>query len=123
SLPPIAGAGSMRFGTFNVGLGFLRKLPRVLVRCSELELDVVDLQEIGDPALLTNRLLPCVPAYAAGPLLAPCWGSAMASRCSWCRHTCPPDWITLLLAHLLTCRHTHCMPSCSAGAQACIRWS
>ena len=41
----------MRVGTFNVGLGFLRKLPRILTRCSELELDVVALQETSDPAL------------------------------------------------------------------------
>ena len=57
----------MRLGTFNVGLGFMRKLPRILSRCSELELDVVALQEIGDPALLTNRLSPYILAYSAGP--------------------------------------------------------
>lgn len=54
-------------GTFNVGLGFLRKIPRIITRCSELSLDVVALQEIGDPALLSTRLSPYLLAYAAGP--------------------------------------------------------
>ena len=58
---------ALRLGTFNVGLGFLRKLPHILTRCAELALDVVALQEVGDPALLSTRLSPYLLAYAAGP--------------------------------------------------------
>src|SRR5688500_14362261 len=58
---------SMRLGSFNVGLGFVRKLPRLLPRCVELNLDVVALQEIGDPALLSTRLSPYSLVYSAGP--------------------------------------------------------
>ena len=47
-----------RLGTFNVGLGFERKLPRILTRCSQLMLDAVALQEIGDPALLSTHFPP-----------------------------------------------------------------
>jgi exonuclease III len=54
-------------GTLNVGLGFLRKLPRILTRCAELTLDVVALQEIGDPALLSTRFPSYLLAFAAGP--------------------------------------------------------
>ena len=32
---------ALRLGTFNVGLGFLRKLPHILTRCAALALDVV----------------------------------------------------------------------------------
>jgi exonuclease III len=51
----------------NVGLGFTHKLHRIVARCAELELDAVALQEIGDPALLTNRFPPYQLVYAAGP--------------------------------------------------------
>jgi len=54
-------------GTLNVGLGFLRKLPRILIRCAELTLDAVALQEIGDPALLSTRLPSYQLVCAAGP--------------------------------------------------------
>ena len=58
---------ALRLGTLNVGLGFQRKLPHLLARCAALALDVVALQEIGDPALLSNRLTPYTLAYVAGP--------------------------------------------------------
>ena len=58
---------ALRLGTFNVGLGFLRKLPHILTRCAELALDVVALQEVGDPALLSSRFSSYLLAYAAGP--------------------------------------------------------
>lgn len=50
SAPVPAPHRALRLGTFNVGLGFLRKLPHILTRCAELALDVVALQEVGDPA-------------------------------------------------------------------------
>src|SRR5688500_9782420 len=64
-IPPID--VSMRLGSFNIGRGFLRKLPGILTRCSELELEVVALQEIGDPALLSTHLSPYSLVYSAGP--------------------------------------------------------
>lgn len=42
----------------NVGLGPLRKLPHCLSRCAELVLDVVALQEAGDPGPPTRPLSP-----------------------------------------------------------------
>ena len=57
----------MRLGTFNVGLGFVRKLPHILTRCTQLTLDAVALQEIGDPPLLSTHVPPYVLVYAAGP--------------------------------------------------------
>jgi exonuclease III/ribonuclease HI len=45
----------------------MHKLPRIVARCAELELDAVALQEIGDPALLSNRFPPYQLVYAAGP--------------------------------------------------------
>jgi exonuclease III len=65
--PAPPAASSLRLGTFNVGLGFLHKLPGILTRCSQLALDVVALQEIGDPALLSTRLSPYQLVYSAGP--------------------------------------------------------
>ena len=58
---------ALRLGTFNCGLGILRKLPHILTRASQLALDIVALQEIGDPALLSTRLPPYSLVYAAGP--------------------------------------------------------
>jgi exonuclease III len=65
AIPPAV--SSLRLGSFNVGLSFVRKLPRILTRCSELALDAVGLQEIGDPALVSNRFHPYLLAFAAGP--------------------------------------------------------
>ena len=65
--PPPPPAAPLRLGTFNVGLGFERKLPRILTRCSQLTLDAVALQEIGDPALFSTHFPPYVLVYAAGP--------------------------------------------------------
>ena len=49
--PPLLSSSSLRLATLNIGLGFTRKLPDVLDRCLALSLDVIALQEIGDPAL------------------------------------------------------------------------
>ena len=49
-----------------MGLGLKHKLPRIVARCAELELDVIALQEVGDPALLGNRFPPYQLIYAAG---------------------------------------------------------
>lgn len=49
---------SLRVATFNVGQGLVRKLPDILTHCSSLSLDIVALQEIGDPALLHSTLHP-----------------------------------------------------------------
>ena len=66
--PPLpASAASLRLGTFNLGLGFMRKLPHILTRCAALQLDAVALQEIGNPALLSTRLLPYTFISEAGP--------------------------------------------------------
>ena len=65
--PPPADAAILRLGTLNVGLGFLRKLPRILSRFSALALDAVALQELGDPALLSTNLSPYLLVYAGGP--------------------------------------------------------
>jgi hypothetical protein len=48
---PLLSSPQLRLATFNLGLGFSRKLPDVLDRCLALSLDVIALQEIGDPAL------------------------------------------------------------------------
>src|SRR4051812_22142428 len=64
-VPPIE--SSMRLGSFNVGRGFLRKLPRIVSRCSELELEVVALQEIGDPATRSTVFGPYSLVYSPGP--------------------------------------------------------
>ena len=65
--PPPATTATLRLGTFNLGLGFIRKLPHILTRCAALELDAVALQEIGNPALLSTRLLPYTLIHEAGP--------------------------------------------------------
>lgn len=66
SLPPAPPSPSLRLGTLNVGLGFLRKLPAILHRSVSLSLHVVALQEIGDPALLNTSLADYNLVYAAG---------------------------------------------------------
>ena len=58
---------SLRLGTFNVGCGFSRKLPTILARSVDLSLDIVALQEIGDPALHSNNLSQYSLAYSGGP--------------------------------------------------------
>ena len=65
--PPSPPSSSLRLGTFNVGLGFQRKLPLLLARAAALSLDAIAVQEIGDPALLSTRFPPYVLTYAAGP--------------------------------------------------------
>jgi exonuclease III len=63
----ISSSSTLRMGTFNIGLAIQRKLPIILTRCSTLSLDVVAVQEIGDPALLENRFSSYHFIYAAGP--------------------------------------------------------
>ena len=65
--PRVSPSAPLRLGTLNVGLGFQRKLPRIVARCAELGLDAVALQEVGDPALISNRFPPYQLVYAAGP--------------------------------------------------------
>ena len=67
SSPPLPSEASLRLGTFNVGLGFQRKLPALIHQCASLELDAVAVQEIGDPALLHSRFPPYHLLYSAGP--------------------------------------------------------
>ena len=62
--PPLS---SLRLGTFNVGLGFPRKLPSILSRSTALSLDIVALQEIADPALFSNKLFQYSLVYSGGP--------------------------------------------------------
>ena len=64
SPPPVP---RVRVGTLNVGLAFQTKLPRIVARCEELELDFVALQEIGDPALLNKRFSSYQLVAAPGP--------------------------------------------------------
>ena len=67
-IPPILSSSQLRLGTFNVGLGFQRKLPQILNRCHDLSLDIVALQEVGDPALPNNnKLKEYTFIYSAGP--------------------------------------------------------
>jgi exonuclease III/ribonuclease HI len=58
---------SLRLGTFNVGQGLVRKLPDLLTHCTALSLDIIALQEVGDPALLYSTLLHYSLSLAAGP--------------------------------------------------------
>ena len=58
---------SLRLGTFNVGCGFSRKLPTILARSVDLSLNIVALQEIGDPALHSNNLSQYSLVYSGGP--------------------------------------------------------
>ena len=58
---------ALRLAFFNVGLGFARKLPSILSRSLALSLDVVALQEIGDPALHSNKLSHYSLVYSGGP--------------------------------------------------------
>ena len=71
-LPPAAAAAPhLRVGSFNVGLGFNRKLSDIVDRCLALSLDVVALQEIGDPPLLRLQLSDYLLVSAAGPSQQP----------------------------------------------------
>lgn len=64
-LPP--SSSSLRFASFNVGLAFARKLPEILTHCCSLSLDVVALQEIGDPAIINSKLAHYTLYIAPGP--------------------------------------------------------
>ena len=57
----------LRLGTWNAGLGFLSKLSALVHRCVDLQLDIVAVQEIGDPALLSTSLPHYHLIYSAGP--------------------------------------------------------
>ena len=90
-------AHTLRTGTFNVGCGFLRKLPHLLRRCITLSLDVVAVQEIGDPAItssLSSSFSPYFFIFSSGPsnheagvgllisqALAPCCRAYKRSNC------------------------------------------
>lgn len=55
-LPPLLfPSHSLRLATFNIGLGFTRKLPSIIDRGLSLSLDVIALQETGDPAVTRQR--------------------------------------------------------------------
>ena len=60
---------SLRLGTFNVGRGLTRKLPHIIHRCLSLSLDIIALQEIGDPALLSTKFPQYFLTYTPGPSL------------------------------------------------------
>jgi exonuclease III len=47
---------SLRIATMNVGQGLVRKLPDLLSHCTALTLDIIALQEIGDPAIIYSTL-------------------------------------------------------------------
>jgi len=53
-LAPLPTATLIRIATLNIGLGFLWKLPDVLSRSICLSINIIALQEIGDPALTPN---------------------------------------------------------------------
>ena len=57
----------LRVGTFNVGQGFLRKLAHILTQCVSLSLDIIALQEIGDPPLLHHSLPQYSLSFSTGP--------------------------------------------------------
>jgi hypothetical protein len=57
----------LRVATFNLGLGFTRKLPHILIRASELSLDIIALQEIGDPPLTRSSHSHYLCVTAPGP--------------------------------------------------------
>jgi exonuclease III len=57
----------LRLGTFNVGRGFLKKLPSILARSLSLSLHLIALQEVGDPALLSTKFSQYFLTYAPGP--------------------------------------------------------
>ena len=67
SPPPHTPPPTLRLGTFNVGCGFVRKIPLLVHRCLSLCLDVVALQEIGTPTLFQKQLLPYRLIFAPGP--------------------------------------------------------
>ena len=68
SPPPLSfSVASLRLATLNVGLGFTRKLPAVLSRCTDLSLDVLALQEVGDPPLLHSVHGQYILVVAPGP--------------------------------------------------------
>ena len=65
SSPP--SSSLLRLATFNLGLGFQRKLPSILDRCLSLSIDVIALQEIGDPALTRTSYSQYLLTASPGP--------------------------------------------------------
>jgi exonuclease III len=63
----IAPSHPLRVGTLNVGQGLVRKLPALLSHCTSLSLDIIALQEIGDPALLYSTLHHYSLSLSVGP--------------------------------------------------------
>jgi hypothetical protein len=67
SLHPSSSSFPLRIASFNIGLGFIRKLPSLLTRCSHLSLDIIALQEIGSPALTKNEFNNFTLIHSSGP--------------------------------------------------------
>jgi len=67
--PTLTSLSHLRLGTFNVGRGLARKLPHIIQRCLSLSLDIIALQEIGDPALLSTKFPQYFLTYTPGPSL------------------------------------------------------
>jgi len=67
SPPPLLPSSQLRVATFNIGLGFTRKLPEVLERCIVLSLDIIALQEIGDPPLTRSSYSQYLLITSPGP--------------------------------------------------------
>ena len=65
--PPSSIASPLRLATFNVGRGLNRKLSSILHRCVDLTLDIVALQEIGDPVIAHSSLTTHTLWVAPGP--------------------------------------------------------
>jgi hypothetical protein len=67
SSPPSPSHLALRLGTVNIGCGFLRKLPILLRRAIALSLNVIAVQEIGDPALMRPHTKPYFIVTSPGP--------------------------------------------------------
>jgi exonuclease III len=58
---------ALRIATLNVGCGFARKLPDIIARCVSSSLDIIALQEIGDPAISASSMPHHTLVFAPGP--------------------------------------------------------
>jgi exonuclease III/ribonuclease HI len=76
---------TVRLATHNIGKGLVSKLPSLLFQSTCLHIDVLGLQEIGDPALLQTRFdshfLICAPGPAQQAGVALMIASRLAPRC------------------------------------------
>ena len=57
----------LRLASFNVGLGLQHKLTHLLQRCHDLTLNIIALQEVGDPSLSHNKFSHYTFIYSPGP--------------------------------------------------------